>query len=296
MVVALSAACSSTPAYVCSTDAQCVRSGEAGLCIEPGWCAFPDGECDTGYRFAAQAEPGLENECLPFEPGDSSTGSSSTSADTGKVDTLSTTGTDASTTEVDPTTQTTVPITTGPDSESATSTSGGPVTDGTMSGSSATVDSSAWLAVNGLLGGNVSVNPGGTLGGNGTIGGTVTNNGGTLAAGNSIGTTNYGSLIQNSGVVEVEIAPGGTTPGVHNDLYQVAGTAQINGGQVSVLAAPGAYTPGASYTFLTAGGGVSGAFDGIFDDMPFFDAQLFYERSEERRGGKECWDRGGGGE
>lgn len=123
---------------MCSTDAQCVRSGEAGLCIEPGWCAFPDGECDTGYRFAAQAEPGLENECLPFEPGDSSTGSSSTSADTGKVDTLSTTGTDASTTEVDPTTQTTVPITTGPDSESATSTSGGPVTDGTMSGSPTT--------------------------------------------------------------------------------------------------------------------------------------------------------------
>ena len=113
------------------------------------------------------------------------------------------------------------------------------------------------LSINGTVAGDVNIS-GGMLKGNGTIGGTVHNNGGTLAAGNSIGTATYGSLNHSSGTVEVEIEPGGNTPGVHNDWYQITGAAVINGGTVSVKAAPGVYSAPTQYTFLTAGGGVSG--------------------------------------
>lgn len=134
------------------------------------------------------------------------------------------------------------------------------------------------LINNGTIEGDVILDGGSRLGGNGFVTGAVQNDGGTLAAGNSIGTANYGSLNQTGGEVEVEIAPGGNTPGVHNDLYSVAGAAVIDGGTVSVLSAPGAYADGTEYIFLTAGGGVSGAgFDGIVDDLSFYDAILIYD-------------------
>lgn len=139
-------------------------------------------------------------------------------------------------------------------------------------------DGGGTLVNNGTIEGDVRLNAGGRLGGNGFVTGAVQNAGGTLAAGNSIGTANYGSLNQTGGVVEVEIAPGSNTPGVHNDLYSVAGGAVIDGGTVSVLSAPGAYVAGTEYTFLTAGGGVSGTgFDGIVDDLSFYDAILVYD-------------------
>lgn len=143
-------------------------------------------------------------------------------------------------------------------------------------GGDATV-TNATLTNNGTINGDTAIGSGGTLKGNGTITGNVQNNGGTLAAGNSIGTATYGSLDFNSGTVEVEIAPGGNTPGVHNDYYQVTGAAVIDGGIVNVVSAPGAYTDGTVYTFLTAGGGISGTgFTSIVDDLPFFNAALVY--------------------
>jgi uncharacterized protein with beta-barrel porin domain len=135
------------------------------------------------------------------------------------------------------------------------------------------------LAVNGSVTSDVNVALGATLGGNGTVTGDV-NNSGTVGAGNSIGTLsvvgNYNSLAGST--TEVEIAPGGNTPGTHNDLIAVTGAANLNGnGTVSVLAAPGAYTANTTYTFLTTTAGVNGTFAGITDDLAMFNAVLVYD-------------------
>jgi len=134
------------------------------------------------------------------------------------------------------------------------------------------------LKNNGIIGGNVTVNDGSTLSGSGLVQGDV-DAFGIVAPGNSIGTLHVGTNFNthNSSVLEIEIAPGGTTPGVHNDLINVNGQAVLNGGVVSVLAAPGNYQNGSTYTFLTATGGVNGSFDGIIDNLAFLDAVLIYD-------------------
>lgn len=136
------------------------------------------------------------------------------------------------------------------------------------------------LKNNGVIAGNATVNAGSTLSGSGLIQGNVEAFG-TVAPGNSIGTLYVGTNFNthNSTVLEIEIAPGGTTPGVHNDVINVTGQAVLNGGTVSVVAAPGNYQNGSTYTFLTATGGVSGTFDGIIDNLAFFDAMLVYDPS-----------------
>ena len=131
---------------------------------------------------------------------------------------------------------------------------------------------SGTLVVNGSLAGSVSVASGGRLGGNATIGGSVTS-GGTLAPGNSIGTINVaGNLVLQPGsTYEVETEPGGTAA----DLIHVAGTATL-AGQVLHIGFDGAYAPLATYTILTADGGVAGTFDGVASTLAFLDPTLGY--------------------
>lgn len=129
------------------------------------------------------------------------------------------------------------------------------------------------LAINGSVAGDVQVLGTGELGGDGIIGGGVLSTG-RLAAGNSIGTmTTIGNLVA-SGSIEVEVAAGGNTPGVHNDLYDVGGQADLSGATVEVVGTAGNFVDGTQYTFLTTGSGIIGALPGITDNLYFFDATL----------------------
>jgi len=102
------------------------------------------------------------------------------------------------------------------------------------------------------------IGAGGTLSGIGTINGNVDNSG-TLAPGNSIGTlTIVGNYTHSGGDYDVELAPDG-----RSDLLIVTGDVTINSGSIDILLQPGFYRPGTTYTILTAGGTLTGEFDGI---------------------------------
>jgi outer membrane autotransporter protein len=116
------------------------------------------------------------------------------------------------------------------------------------------------LIVNGSIAGSpATVNAGGTIGGTGTLGAT-TINGGTLSPGavSVIGTTDVqGNLAFSSAASYlVNISPSTA------DRINVTGNATLDG-TVRVVAAPGNYAPGATYTILSATGGISGTFDGV---------------------------------
>ena len=49
--------------FVCQTDMQCDEDGE-GLCVQE-WCSYPDTGCASGYRFSADADPSVAEECVP---------------------------------------------------------------------------------------------------------------------------------------------------------------------------------------------------------------------------------------
>ncbi|MBU3078858.1 autotransporter domain-containing protein [Sphingomonas sp. XMGL2] len=129
------------------------------------------------------------------------------------------------------------------------------------------------------VGGSFEVARGGTLGGHGTIGsgkGSLVTiaAGGTLAPGNSIGTlTVDGDLSFDAGsVLEVEVDPAG----VASDLVHVTGTAAL-AGSVRHIGENGAYGLGATYTILTADGGVSGRFAGVASNYAFLTPTLGYD-------------------
>ncbi|WP_146119591.1 autotransporter domain-containing protein, partial [Phyllobacterium phragmitis] len=132
------------------------------------------------------------------------------------------------------------------------------------------------LTVNGSLGGATNLS-GGTLGGSGTLGNVTIASGGTLAPGNSIGTLNVANVTFNAGsTYTVELNDGGFVAGTNNDLLNATGTASILGGTVHVTPENGTdtgttYTDGATYTILTATGGVTGTFDTVTDDYAFLD-------------------------
>ena len=129
------------------------------------------------------------------------------------------------------------------------------------------------LRLDGTLGGTVVLGDGGRLAGNGTVGSTTVQPGGTLAPGNSIGTINVaGNLVLQPGsTYEVETEPGGTAA----DLIHVTGTATL-AGQVLHVGLDGTYAPQATYTILTADGGVAGTFDGVASTFAFLDPTLGY--------------------
>ncbi|MCK0154217.1 autotransporter domain-containing protein [Alcanivorax sp. S6407] len=118
-----------------------------------------------------------------------------------------------------------------------------------------------------------TVNDGGLLGGSGSLGSTTVLSGGTLAPGNSIGTLNInGDLTFNSGsVLALEVDPASNS----GDVINVTGQANL-AGSVLHVGNDGDYQPFSAYTFLNAGGGINGQFDGVTSNYAFLDPSLTY--------------------
>lgn len=57
------AGCVRPGAYHCNTNSQCLFEGMQGVCEGIGFCSFPDGSCDDGFRYGAHAGP-LANQCV----------------------------------------------------------------------------------------------------------------------------------------------------------------------------------------------------------------------------------------
>lgn len=64
--IALSA-CVQSSAFHCQDDGQCMDDGIEGICAGAGYCAFPDAQCDAGFRYGAGAPSGLSDQCLDVE-------------------------------------------------------------------------------------------------------------------------------------------------------------------------------------------------------------------------------------
>ncbi|WP_295809796.1 autotransporter-associated beta strand repeat-containing protein, partial [uncultured Nitratireductor sp.] len=126
-----------------------------------------------------------------------------------------------------------------------------------------------------VLGGTIAMQAGARLGGFGTVGDTTLASGATVAPGNSIGTlTIDGDIAFDAGsTYEVETAPAGTD----SDMIHATGTATLNGAGVAHSVLDGsAYDPFATYTILTADGGIDGTFGDITSSYAFLTPELFY--------------------
>ena len=124
-----------------------------------------------------------------------------------------------------------------------------------------TLVSSGQLVVNGNNGSSaVTIASGARLSGSGTVGPTTVQNGATVAPGNSPGTLNVaGNFVQAAGsTYQAEVVPGSAT----SDLIAATGTATIGAGAVLNVSkyGSGAIAPDASYTVLTAAGGITGTY------------------------------------
>jgi hypothetical protein len=127
------------------------------------------------------------------------------------------------------------------------------------------------LAVNGTLqgmgNGAYTVASGATLSGSGIVTASVNNASGVVAPGNSPGMlTVAGNYVQGAGgVLNIEI----TSPS-SSDMLNITGTATL-GGTLNVSFAPDFFsaTFPQSFSFLSAGGGISGFFDTVnFTNLP----------------------------
>jgi outer membrane autotransporter protein len=132
------------------------------------------------------------------------------------------------------------------------------------------------VSVSGALGGTTVIGAGGVLRGNGTVGSTTIASGGVLAPGNSIGTlTIAGDLTFAPGAVyQVEVDPAGTA----SDRVVVQGHATL-AGSVAHIGMAGGYRPSATYTILTADGGITGSFGDVTSDFAFLSPTLGYTAS-----------------
>ncbi|MGR4893565.1 autotransporter domain-containing protein [Sphingopyxis sp. LARHCG72] len=115
---------------------------------------------------------------------------------------------------------------------------------------------------------------GATIGGNGTLKSLVVDSGGTVSPGNSIDTLKVaGDLLFKPGSVYlVESAVNAAAI----DRIDVGGTATIEGGTVKLQADTGDWNLRSRADILTAGGGVTGAFDTIESNLAFLDTLLSY--------------------
>lgn len=59
----LGACADETFEFVCETDQQCDAEGE-GLCVQQ-WCSYADSGCDSGYRYSADSDPSVAEQCVP---------------------------------------------------------------------------------------------------------------------------------------------------------------------------------------------------------------------------------------
>ncbi len=95
------AACGGGSGFSCSSDTECELAGVAGVCVSgTSQCAYPDGQCESGFSYPAGAGAQLGGSCAdgPFDVGTTSDASGSAS--------LSTTGEPLTTGNADGTTTT----------------------------------------------------------------------------------------------------------------------------------------------------------------------------------------------
>ncbi|MFP7722845.1 autotransporter domain-containing protein [Lysobacter sp. A3-1-A15] len=122
------------------------------------------------------------------------------------------------------------------------------------------------------VGGSTHVGVDGRLLGTGTLGDTVVT--GAIAPGVSLGTlTIDGDLdLSSSSIFELELDSD------ESDLLYATGTATLAGGTLQIAQVPGSYLLGQYYEFLSADGGVSGAFGTVDSSSisPFLDFNLVY--------------------
>lgn len=135
---------------------------------------------------------------------------------------------------------------------------------GTVNVTNAAAVNNGTMVLNGALTSNTfTLGQNGLLQGNGNLTGNagVTFNG-IVTPGNSIGTitvTTAGTTTFNpTATTRIELNPAGTTPGVHNDLIDVNGTATVNGGTIELTQlGAGTFDVTDQYTFLRTTGGVT---------------------------------------
>ena len=131
------------------------------------------------------------------------------------------------------------------------------------------------VRVEGSLVSDVTIGVAGVLSGNGTTG-SVTNEGLLQPGVGDVGELQVDGYAQNAtGTLEIDINDGGTVPGVNNDHLDVVGPAAVTG-TLNVNAAPGSYTTGTQYVILSAGGGVTGVFTSVTDNLSLFDVSAIY--------------------
>ncbi|MDD3815367.1 MAG: autotransporter domain-containing protein [Desulfocapsaceae bacterium] len=136
------------------------------------------------------------------------------------------------------------------------------------------------MKVNGSLStDDLTIASSGLLSGSGHIYGDVTNYG-TISPGNSIGTLSInGSLSFMSGsVYAVELAPNGSS-----DMLIVNGPVHLHGGTVRTALPRSLYTNGQNWSIISAGGGISGAFGSVADNLnssPTLDLLLKYNANQ----------------
>ncbi|SAI05168.1 autotransporter [Bordetella ansorpii] len=128
-----------------------------------------------------------------------------------------------------------------------------------------------------VLGGTLQVMSGATLGGSGRIGSTTLAAGATVAPGNSIGTLSVAGdfTFDPASRYEVEVDPGGTD----SDLLRATGAVALNGAAVQHVGLNGSYRPDATYTIVSADGGLSGTFGSVSSDYAFLAPSLSYDAS-----------------
>ena len=97
-----SSGCYTLEPFACNQTEQCVSANGLGICAEPGYCAFEDDACPSGYRFDDLASRGLAGECV--EPQAEVTSSSSSGDVELGTSSSSTSGTSSSSSEGDDTT------------------------------------------------------------------------------------------------------------------------------------------------------------------------------------------------
>ena len=154
---------------------------------------------------------------------------------------------------------------------------------GTNTYTGATTVAAGTLLVDGSTASSVvTVANGATLGGVGTIGGLVAQSGALVTPGRDV---TYGTLtvagnatFASGSTFQVTINGDG-----RSDRLAVTGTATLGGAAVNVLAGTGPFDPSASYTLLTAAGGVSGTFGSLTapsDDLAFLNPVLGYDADD----------------
>ncbi len=48
--------------FICQSNKQCDEDGEGRCALQ--WCSYPDDGCDSGYRYSADADASVAEQCV----------------------------------------------------------------------------------------------------------------------------------------------------------------------------------------------------------------------------------------